>query len=76
MDAQQILLGGISVVTGWLIFVAKLLWAKSEECELERKALREDVEQLKGAKGMADGMLKSYERCPSTTCPFRDNKIP
>ena len=74
MDAQQLLLGGISVVTGWLIFVSKLLWQKSEECELDRKALREDVEQLKGEKGLADGMLKSYERCPSQSCPFRKSE--
>jgi hypothetical protein len=71
MTTEQLLLTAVSAVTGALCFVARLLWARSELCERDRYELREEIEALKEAKGLADGTLKAFERCPSLNCPFK-----
>jgi hypothetical protein len=74
MTPEQLLLAALSAVTGALCFVAKLLWAKSVECETDRREMRDEIEILKEAKGLADGTLKAFEKCPAQPCPFRQIK--
>lgn len=72
MTLEALLLSALTTVTGALCFIAKLLWARSEKCEEDRVNMRLELEGLKEAKGLAQGTLISYQRCPSETCPFRD----
>ncbi len=73
MHLESILLAGLSAVTGALCFLFRLLWARSEKCEEDRVKIRIDLEQLKLEKGLAQGTLLSYQRCPADECPFRDD---
>ncbi len=76
MTLEQALLAALSVVTGALVYVAKILWAMAIKCESDRYELREEVEQLKSDNGLANGTLISFKRCPANTCPFRDHLSP
>lgn len=74
MSIEALLLSALSAVTGALCYVARLLWNRSEECEKDRKELRDEIEALKEAKGLSDGTLKAFERCPAPACPFKPVK--
>jgi hypothetical protein len=74
MTSEQLLLTALSAVTSALCFVAKLLWDRSVQCEVDRREMREEIEVLKEAKGLADGTLKAFEKCPAQPCPFRQIK--
>jgi hypothetical protein len=71
MSIEALLLSALSAVTGALVFVVKLLWARSEQCEKDRVELREEIEHLKETKGMAEGTLKAFGMCPAAACPFK-----
>jgi hypothetical protein len=73
MTFEAALITAIGAVTGALVFVCKLLWARSERCETDRIALRLRVESLEGLHGQARGELLGYKRCPLEDCPFRDD---
>lgn len=72
MTLETALLSAVTAVTGALCYIANLLWARSVKCEEDRVVMRRELEQLKEAKGLAQGTLISYQRCPHETCPFRD----
>jgi len=74
MDPQAILLGGVSAVTGALVYVANLLWKKQEQCEQDRVSLRSVIEAVKTENGRALGVLDIMQRCPEDECPFRQPK--
>lgn len=71
MTLEQALIAAIGSVTTALVWVAKLLWAKSEQCERDRHELRKEINRMKGDHGIAVGTLKAYEKCPAQPCPFR-----
>ena len=71
MDVQEILLGGIGAVTGALVWSVKILFKKSEDCEIDRVALRKEIEAVKTANGIAAGELKAFNLCPGPACPFK-----
>ena len=71
MSPEQLLLGGLSVVTSALCYIAKLLWKEAQDCKRDRVALRKEVEDLRGAGGRAQGKLDVMERCTVPSCPFR-----
>jgi len=72
MTLETALLSAVTGVTGALCYIANLLWARSVKCEEDRVEMRLELEGLKEAKGLAQGTLISYQRCPHETCPFRD----
>lgn len=72
MTLETALLSAVTAVTGALCYIANLLWVKSVKCEEDRVAMRLELEQLKEAKGLAQGTLISYQNCPAVACPFRD----
>lgn len=74
MEVEQYLLTAIGAITSALVYVTKLLWDRSVQCEKDRVELREEIETLKEAKGLADGTLKAFERCPAPACPFKPVK--
>lgn len=71
MTLETALLTALSAVTGALCYVARLLWVRSEQCEKDRYDLREEIEALKEGKGLAEGTLKAFEKCPAPSCPFK-----
>lgn len=71
MTMEQALLSAIGSVTTALVFVCRLLWQKSEQCEQDRIDLRKKVEQLEGQYGAAKGELVAYQKCPQHSCPFK-----
>ena len=71
MTVEQILLSGISGVTAALVFLFRLLWTRSEECERDRRVLRDEIEEVKTASGINTGTLKAMEKCREKTCPFK-----
>jgi hypothetical protein len=75
LEIQNLLLAGIGGVTTALVFVCKLLWSRSEECEKDRRELRTEIESVKSTAGVATGTLAMYQRCPTPGCPFRATSI-
>ena len=71
MTPEQLLLSAITGVTSALVYVCRLLWNRSEQCEKDRTELRDEIEILKGEHGESTGELKSFRRCPSQVCPFK-----
>ena len=63
MTLEQALIAAIGSVTTALVWVAKLLWGKSEQCERDRNELRKEINKMKGDHGLAVGTLKAYEKC-------------
>lgn len=72
MTLESALIAAVGSVTGALVFVARILWTRSEFCEEDRRALRCEIEKLKAEHGVATGQLGIIRRCPEPTCPFRD----
>lgn len=72
MTLENALLTAIGSVTGALCILAKILWKRSEDCENDRRFLREEIEEVKSSSGMNAGLLKAYEKCPAKPCPFKE----
>lgn len=72
MTLESALIAAVGSVTGALVFVARILWTRSEYCEEDRRVLRGEIEKLKAEHGVATGQLGIIRRCPEQTCPFRD----
>jgi len=71
MTLENALLTAIGSVTSCLVFVVKLLWRKSEECEKDRRYLRQEIESLKSENGLATGKLQAFQSCPNQEqCPL------
>ncbi len=64
----------LTTVVSALVYVCKLLWAKSEKCETDRYELREEIEGLREQTGHSKGRIEGFERCPERACPFRFNR--
>ena len=47
MDPQQLLIAGITAVTGALTVIARLLWTKVSQCETDRAELRKEHNELR-----------------------------
>lgn len=71
MSPEALLLSALTAVTSTLCIIAKLLWARSEQCEKDRIEMRLELERLKEANGLAKGTLISFQNCPEDSCPFR-----
>lgn len=76
MTLEQALLTAIASVTTALVFVCKILWKRSDQCEADRRELRDEIEKLGVAHGVATGTLAVMQRCPMQTCPFRGPQPP
>jgi hypothetical protein len=70
---ETALLTALSGVVSALVFVCKLLWKRSEQCESDRRELREEMERVKESNGMANGRLEAFRMCPQAECPFQRN---
>jgi cell division protein FtsL len=70
MTLENALLAALSAVTSGLVYVARLLWVKQEQCEKDRYSLREEIEELKLEHGVATGRLSLMQRCPMKNCPY------
>lgn len=71
MNIEQALLAGLSATTTALVWAVKLLWKKSEECDSDRRFLRQEIESLKSENGMAVGKLQAFNSCPKEDqCPL------
>ena len=71
MTLESALITGIGSVTSCLVVVVKQLWKKSEECERDRRYLREEIEKLKSENGVATGRLEAFHSCPNKEkCPL------
>lgn len=75
MSIEQALLAGLSATTTALVWAVTKLWAKSEECEADRRGLRKEIEDLKADHGHARGRLEIYENCTATHCPFSEQHL-
>jgi hypothetical protein len=70
MNVEQILLTGISAVTSALLFVVKILWRRSEDCEVDRRDLRQEIEDVKTHNGELRGYLEAVGACNKQDCVF------
>jgi hypothetical protein len=70
MTLEQALIYGIGGLSTALTWAVTKLWAKSEECEADRRALRHAIEDLRAEHGLATGRLESFAHCPHIECPF------
>lgn len=68
---ETALLTALSGVVSALIFVCKLLWTRSEQCESDRRQMREQLEEVKEKLGRAMGRLEAFSICPAEPCPFQ-----
>jgi hypothetical protein len=75
MSIEQALLAGLSATTTALVWAVTKLWAKSEECEADRRGLRTAIEDLRAEHGHARGRLEVFERCTSDHCPFVEQTL-
>lgn len=81
MSLESALLAALSAVVSALVYVARLLWQRSEACEQDRikirleskkelDQLRTDVATLREVVGHSKGILEVYKKCPRQDCPF------
>lgn len=71
MTPETLLMSAVSAVTGVLCFLAKILWQRSEDCERDRRELREEIEAVKSESGELRGREFAFKNCPKAPCPFR-----
>src|SRR5262249_30751199 len=70
MTVEQALLTGISAVTSALLFVVRILWHRSEECESDRRDLLQEIEDVKTHNGELRGYLEAVGSCDKKDCSF------
>jgi hypothetical protein len=68
MTVEQVLLSGIGAVTAALVFVCKILWNRSEGCEADRRALRQEIEDVKTNNGQLSGFTQAVGACDKQGC--------
>lgn len=71
MTPENMLLTALSAVTSALVFVARILWRRSETCEQDRRALYESMLQIKQELGKTQGALSAIQSCHVADCPHR-----
>ncbi len=74
MSIEQALLAGLSGTTTALVWAVTKLWARSEECESDRRSMRGEIEKLKSEHGHAEGRLEMFHACPQQQCPFAERR--
>jgi hypothetical protein len=72
MTIEQALLAGLSATTTALVWAVTKLWARSEDCESDRRSLRMEIEKVKSEHGRATGRLEMFHACPHGNCPFSE----
>jgi hypothetical protein len=72
MSVEQLLLTAISGLTSALLFVVRILWKRSEQCETDRVSLRQEIEDVKTVNGEYRGFNEAVRRCPVKDCSFAD----
>ena len=72
MTSEQLLLSAVTALTSALCFVVKELWRRSNQCERDRIALRQEIEDVKTSNGEMHGFLEGVKRCPVEGCGFRE----
>lgn len=70
MTVEQMLLAAVSALTSALLFVVKILWKRSEQCETDRRELRQAVEDVKTENGRLSGFLEAVGLCDKKDCRF------
>jgi hypothetical protein len=70
MDAEELLLTGLSVVTSALCFAFKKLWERSQQCEDWRKEKEPILMRMEKMLGLAEGTLSLVDTCHVQNCPF------
>ena len=65
------LLAALSAVTSALVFIARILWKRSELCEQDRRQLYMDIISIRHELGKAQGVLSSIQSCNIAECPHR-----
>jgi hypothetical protein len=70
MTLEQALLAALSVVSGIVVVISKLLWNEAIECKTDRAWLREEMEKLREQLGLSTGRLEAVDHCPQASCPF------
>jgi len=76
MTPEQLLLGALSAVSTVLSVLGKIIWDETKECKTERRALREELEEVRERVGLTSGRLQAVDRCPVKECPHRSINIP
>ncbi len=71
MTPEQLLLAALTVVSGVLSTFGKIIWDETKECKVERRHLREELEEVREKVGLNSGRLQAVDRCPIPSCPFR-----
>lgn len=71
MTLEQALLAALTVVSGVLVTIWKLLWDEAKECKSERKVIREELDECREQLGLHTGRLEAVDHCPTPACPFR-----
>lgn len=66
MTLEQALLSAIGGVVSALVWAVGKLWQRSEQCESDRRELRDEIESLKGN----EGELNLRRQCKAADCPF------
>lgn len=61
---ETALIAGITTVSGALAFVCRILWARSDECERDRRELRAEIEDVKLELGRLEGQAAVLTNCP------------
>ena len=65
------LLAALSAVTSALVFIARILWKRSELCEQDRRELYKDIINIRQELGKTQGSLAAIQSCHVDECPHR-----
>lgn len=68
---QGLLYAALLVVTGWLGVAVRILWNRSQECEVDRNKMREDILTLSTRAATLEAQVKAMQACPAKECPMR-----
>jgi hypothetical protein len=71
MTLEQALLSALTVVSGVLVAIWRLLWKEAMECKEDRKTIRGELDELREQHGLSAGRLEAVDRCPIAACPHR-----
>jgi hypothetical protein len=71
MTLEQALLSAISGLLAAVLWLVRVLWKRSEECETDRRDLRQQMENERTLHGEMRGFMMGVSRCPTQGCPFK-----
>lgn len=70
MTPEQLLLAGLSAVTGGLCFLFRIIWDRSKQCEQWRAEKEPIITEMAERIGLAQGAAKLINACKVDGCPF------